>query len=367
MKKNTVLPFEEFIFNGSIKNKCKAYELTKDESGYFYDITGYGTMTYNDGSIYNGNIERGKFNGFGRLTYPCEQHSYYEGYWKNGIQHGRGSYKHQQGWKCDGTWTNGILNGKCNVDFTDGTYYEGESIDNRLTGNGKLFRILMIDKKKKKVLLYDGEWSDEQFNGHGIYYYVNGNPWYIGQWKNNVVHGFGILYDETGFMISRGHFENGEYKSEFEDATLFQIQPLKTKPIVRTTLNPKIITIGNPVFSPRPAAPKKKLFMPKMPKLNIGKIFRRIGLNKNKVEKIITNPTHNVISILAETNKQTIQTPCTSLRIPIDQDLAKTTGQPASPLKKVAVLNPILTAVNANVSVKRERYEFRPSMTGGPK
>jgi hypothetical protein len=121
MNKTTILPFDEFIFNGKIKNRQKVYEISKDTTGYFYNITGKGTMTFSDGSIYNGNVVKGKFHGTGRLTYPnCEQsfyevpvhtQSFYEGQWKEGIQNGFGVYKHPYGWICKGIWTNGILNG----------------------------------------------------------------------------------------------------------------------------------------------------------------------------------------------------------------------------------------------------------------
>ena len=169
-KKNVILPFDEFTFMGTVKDDKKVYELNSYTIGYSYNITGKGTIRYADKSVYTGELSRGQYNGFGRLTYPTETHSYYEGKWINGIQNGKGTYKHSSGWKCEGMWTNAVMNGKCKVDFMDGTFYEGNSLDNRLTGTGVLYRFLEINGKKKKIVLYKGEFCDEQFCGSGTYY-----------------------------------------------------------------------------------------------------------------------------------------------------------------------------------------------------
>ena len=46
-----------------------------------------------------------KKEGYGRLSLPDGR--IYEGYWKNGAQHGEGNYKNKNGdWK-EGVWENG--------------------------------------------------------------------------------------------------------------------------------------------------------------------------------------------------------------------------------------------------------------------
>ena len=65
-KKNVVLPFDEFIFMGTVKNQKTVYELNKNTVGYSYNITGKGTIHYEDGSIYTGELSHGQYNGTGR-------------------------------------------------------------------------------------------------------------------------------------------------------------------------------------------------------------------------------------------------------------------------------------------------------------
>jgi hypothetical protein len=160
----------------------------------------------------------------------------------------------------------------------------------------------MIDKKKKKILLYDGDWSNEQFNGHGTYYYVNGNPWYVGQWKNNMAHGFGVLYNDNGSMMCRGYFENGEYKRDFGDATLFEIQPFKTN----------IAKITN--------AEKKKSFALFS---NIKKILSKLKPKKPEATIVKSiNPVHNIF------------VPHSVINIPTNECLTKASlSQSAKPIK----------------------------------
>jgi len=48
---------------------------------------------------------------------------------------------------------------------------------------------------------YDGEFKDDEFNGHGVYMYASGDV-YVGSFKSDVFHGkgklsYGILHTHT--------------------------------------------------------------------------------------------------------------------------------------------------------------------------
>ena len=61
---------------------------------------GKGTMTYEDGSKYDGEWKEGKRYGKGTLIY--EDGSKYEGEWKNGKKNGQGSIFYHDGSKLEG-------------------------------------------------------------------------------------------------------------------------------------------------------------------------------------------------------------------------------------------------------------------------
>lgn len=39
--------------------------------------------------------------------------------------------------------------------------------------------------------VYEGEWKNDKFHGHGIYYDVDGST-YTGEWADDTHHGYGI-------------------------------------------------------------------------------------------------------------------------------------------------------------------------------
>jgi len=74
--------------------------------------------------------------GKGTLQFKNDPKGYYEGYWKNGVRHGKGVREHEKG-KLEATWVDG------KVHF--GTYewqghkYEGNFKDRFFNGEGTLY------------------------------------------------------------------------------------------------------------------------------------------------------------------------------------------------------------------------------------
>lgn len=91
---------------------------------------------------WDGPVKNGKANGYGVATkYKNGKfESRYEGYYKNGIREGKGTFTHVDGSVKTGTFVNGQLSGKGTFKDEDGNTYEGEFINYRMHGNGTMTR-----------------------------------------------------------------------------------------------------------------------------------------------------------------------------------------------------------------------------------
>ena len=89
----------------------------------------------NDGK-YIGEIENGKPNGTGSITFPDGR--MYEGEWKNGKQNGHGTETIPNVGKYVGEWRNGKTNGQGTLTFPDGSMYVGELKDDK-RWNGTIY------------------------------------------------------------------------------------------------------------------------------------------------------------------------------------------------------------------------------------
>jgi len=110
--------------------------------------------TYSDGSRYDG---ESKFSGLrkirhgkGTLTYP--NGSKYEGVWKDDKQHGHGIFTTPDGEICEGEWRDGIENGNGTKIYPSGSKYVGEWKNGNEHGQGTM---TFPDGSK-----YEGEWKD---------------------------------------------------------------------------------------------------------------------------------------------------------------------------------------------------------------
>lgn len=148
---------------------------------------GYGSKTYLDGSIYEGNFFNGEKSGFG--TYTKVSGDKYEGEWKNDKRHGKGVevyadgssykgsfladkkhgigvYRKRDGYCYDGKWKFGRPHGNGKETFPDQTVYLGEFLDGKKHGRGKFFKI--------NGYSYDGEFQFGKPHGRGVECFPDG-------------------------------------------------------------------------------------------------------------------------------------------------------------------------------------------------
>lgn len=71
---------------------------------------GSGTITFDDGSVYTGQLKNGEPNGQGTMVYA--DGSRYVGGWKNGVTNGQGRFEDADGTVMDGKFTNGEFEGE---------------------------------------------------------------------------------------------------------------------------------------------------------------------------------------------------------------------------------------------------------------
>ena len=135
---------------------------------------------------------------------------FYEGEYKNGIPHGRGTFYsedtgsedkvknalkytgqfkdgkfHGQGvsiWgngnRYQGDYKNGVIHGRGTYEYTIGDVYEGEFQNGKREGKGSFFKLQKGEK-------YIGYWSNGEKNGEGIVFDLNGKKIQEGIWINS--------------------------------------------------------------------------------------------------------------------------------------------------------------------------------------
>jgi len=116
----------------------------------------------NDGK-YVGEIENGKPNGTGTITFP--DGTMYVGKWKDGKRHGKGTENFPDGGKYVGEYKDGERNGQGTETFSNGEKYIGEFKDGKFHGQGT---------KTWSDGMYVGKYRDGKLST-GIFYDKNRN------------------------------------------------------------------------------------------------------------------------------------------------------------------------------------------------
>ena len=142
-----------------------------------------------DYNIYEGKLNNGVRNGFGKMMYP--DGSVYTGEWLDNQRHGTGEMIYEFNRLGD-----------------EGNYlrntYKGDWYNDKKNGKGIYFnRIKPLDK-------YDGEWQNDVKYGKGKQTFSNGDK-YEGAWRNNEQNGYGVYTYKSG-AVSEGEFVNGRIK-----------------------------------------------------------------------------------------------------------------------------------------------------------
>jgi amyotrophic lateral sclerosis 2 protein len=128
-------------------------------------LTGPGSLKFPDGSEYNGDLVDGEPHGHGNMKsgrFVGDGASMYTGSWSHGTRHGYGVLEDtQSGERYMGTWNEGLRHGQGCVVNSDGIYYEGNFVTDRLSGPG----IIIFEDEA----IYEGEFCGAgEFYGSGV-------------------------------------------------------------------------------------------------------------------------------------------------------------------------------------------------------
>jgi len=152
-----------------------------------------------DAGHYEGKFKSGLRHGKGTMQW--KNGSQYTGQWKSDNIHGYGTFRYKDGSQYRGDWRNGKRSGEGTLVWADGTMYKGEFIDDKIEGTGKM---PFPDGSS-----HDGQWKNNSANGYGVHIWESGTE-YSGLWKDNLREGNGICIHHDG-RIEQGIWKNDEY------------------------------------------------------------------------------------------------------------------------------------------------------------
>ncbi|PCJ14899.1 MAG: hypothetical protein COB02_18535 [Candidatus Cloacimonadota bacterium] len=153
---------------------------------------------------YEGEVLDGKYHGEGVL--------YYRGVMiKGNFQHGkiyygivfRGKNKEYEG----GLGSSHEYEGKGKLYSPDGNL-----VFSGVFKSGKLNNFGRVNLVKNNQLIYRGDFSNNQFEGYGKYYYQNGKIAYEGRFLGGIYSGHGTSYNKDGSIKNTGHFYKGIFQ-----------------------------------------------------------------------------------------------------------------------------------------------------------
>ena len=115
---------------------------------------GNGTMTWNNGDVYEGQWRYGKRSGFGTMKWDNGDEYEYIGRWKNGKRSGTGIMKWKNGDQYIGSWKDGKRSGLGTLYWrADGTSHYGFWEDDKRHGKGRT--------TNTKGVVLQGNWEND--------------------------------------------------------------------------------------------------------------------------------------------------------------------------------------------------------------
>jgi hypothetical protein len=183
--------------------------------GQFKDdhMEGQGKLFNPDGTTVEGEWKNGLFiekkakDVSGRLASdpPLPKNDSYKGQMKDCKPHGEGTIHYNSGESYKGHWIGGKKEGNGFYFFSDGTVYEGTFLDDKMHGKGKL----MEQEGSNNLILYEGDWENDERNGFGKGVVVKGESVFEGEWRGNQMNGQGKLMKSDGTFV-QGIWKDGE-------------------------------------------------------------------------------------------------------------------------------------------------------------
>ena len=187
--KNFLITFLFFIF--ATNNILFAEEITvynkanAEKCAQGNCVNGQGTLTWTDGTKYEGEFKDDSRNGQGTFTHKKYK---YVGEFKDDLLNGQGTITWPNGDKYVGEYKDDNFHGQGTLTYESGKYV-GEWKDDKKSGQGTM--------TYKDGAEYVGEYKDDKFNGQGTYTWTNGAT-YVGEFKDNKRNGQGTLTFKDG-------------------------------------------------------------------------------------------------------------------------------------------------------------------------
>jgi hypothetical protein len=182
-------PFDNECVRGNCKDGFAVYFF---HSGIKYEGNwkngkrhGKGTLTYPDGSKYEGEWKNNKMEGYGVKTYANSNLYKYMGDWRNGKKQGQGTQIYINGEQYAGEWRNGEMHGRGIYVAANGRKISGKRKDGILYG-----LVTEINPDGRTLIV---EWKNGNRNGRGILTYPDGTK-IKGEWINNRLVGSAEFY-----------------------------------------------------------------------------------------------------------------------------------------------------------------------------
>ncbi|SDC65046.1 Uncharacterized conserved protein [Pseudomonas guariconensis] len=203
---HVIFTYEGYVLAGELSGRGSIQwpALNTSYTGEFASggINGRGVYRYDDGGIYEGDLQKGEPEGHGKMTWPDQS---YEGEWKNGLINGKGVYRFPDGRVYEGYMVNGKLNGQGIMRWPGGKEsYQGEWKNDKMNGKGTY--------KFADGRIYVGNLKNDSFAGPGELTWKDGSS-YTGNFKNDEPHGNGILRTPDG-ETKKVHYTNGKLSAQ---------------------------------------------------------------------------------------------------------------------------------------------------------
>lgn len=167
----------------------------RGDVGQHLAMDGTGTLTYSDGTTYEGQFRNGRLEGNGVLKSAAG--GIRSGAFIDGRLHGKGSIHYQNGAHYEGELRADLPEGQGRLTHANGGFYEGAFVGGHSQGKGKL--------KYGTGDTYEGDFLAGEPHGTGVFRNVSGDV-YDGQFVSGKRHGTGRL------TFSIGDVWEGEWK-----------------------------------------------------------------------------------------------------------------------------------------------------------
>ncbi len=214
--------FKNGTYEGSFKN------------GLYH---GFGILRFKSGEKYIGEFQSNLKHGFGRWSETLEwadfpvieatsQADWYDGYFENGLKHGRGISSYANGDLYVGEFKNDRRSGFGAIKYKAGGRYEGGWLDDVEDGDGslydeaglKIFSGNFREGKKSGTLFYssgDEVVDIDYVDGvvHGIAYIKSKKETVLGRFRNGKPYGVSLVVKENGEKVFSIYRDDGKYMS----------------------------------------------------------------------------------------------------------------------------------------------------------